>query len=68
MKPLAFDVRTAARMTGLSPHTIRQYIRRGLLRITRCGRRVLIPADALEKLIEVGVASNTRTAESGEKA
>jgi excisionase family DNA binding protein len=65
MKPLAVDVRTAATMTGLSQHTIRQYIRRGLLGVTRCGRRVLIPVGALEKLIEIGVNSDKPVEELG---
>lgn len=65
MKPLAFDVSTAAKMTGLSVHTIRQYIRRGILRVTRCGRRVLIPLDALEKLVEMGTPSNKESVEIG---
>jgi excisionase family DNA binding protein len=65
MKPLAVDVRTAATMTGLSSHTIRQYIRHGLLRVTRCGRRILIPAGALEKLVETGVNSHKPVEELG---
>ena len=57
MEVMAFDVNTAAKMTGLSEHTLRQYVREGWLKVTRCGRRVLIPADSLEKLVREGAPS-----------
>jgi len=65
MDAMAFDVSTAAKITGLSEHTLRQYVRKGWLRVTRCGRRVLIPVESLEKLVREGVPS--RSAENGEK-
>ncbi len=65
MKPLAFDVSTAAKMTGLSPHTIRQYIRRGILKVTRCGRRVLLGRH-VGNVGSGGVPSNQRASGSEE--
>ncbi len=56
-RPLAVDVVTAARMTSLSPHTIRLYIRTGRLRVTRCGRRVLVPVESLAELVREGAPS-----------
>ena len=51
MEPLAVDVREAARLTAVSPYTIRRYIQRGTLRAVRIGRRVLVPFDELERLV-----------------
>jgi excisionase family DNA binding protein len=59
MDAIAFDVSTAAKMSGLSEHTLRQYIRKGWLNATRCGRRVLIPADSLKKLVREGAPSRS---------
>ena len=54
MQPLAVDVREAARLTSLSVFTIRRYIHRGSLKATRIGRRVVVPLEALERLIREG--------------
>lgn len=51
MEPLAVDVGEAARLTLLSPYTIRRWIHRGLLPATRVGRRGWIPIVALENLL-----------------
>jgi excisionase family DNA binding protein len=59
MEAMAFDVSTAARMTGLSEHTLRQYVRKGWLTATRCGRRIVIPAASLEKLVREGAPSRS---------
>lgn len=55
MQPLAVDVREAGRLTSLSHHTIRAYIRRGKLRAVKAGRRVLVPISALQELCEQGL-------------
>jgi len=55
--PLAVDVREAARLTSLSVFTIRRYIQRGMLGATRVGRRVIVPREALERLIREGSTS-----------
>ncbi len=54
LEPLAVSIDEAARLIGLSPHTIRAYERRGLIRATRIGTRVLIPIAELRRLIEEG--------------
>ncbi len=55
MEPLAVDIREAARLTSLSPHTIRWYARTGRIRSVRCGRRILIPVEALRELSRHGL-------------
>jgi excisionase family DNA binding protein len=54
MEPLAVDVREAARLTSLSPHTIRAYIRSGRMLAVRIGRRVLIEPREIKRLIVEG--------------
>ena len=60
MERLAVDVKKAAEMTSLSPHTIRLYIRKGILPVSRVGRRVIISVDALRKLVREGCNSPRR--------
>jgi excisionase family DNA binding protein len=55
MPPLAVDFRTGAKLTSLSPFTLRAYVRSGKLRGTRCGRRWLIPLEELKRLVREGV-------------
>lgn len=57
--PLTVDVKTAAQMTSLSPHTIRLYLRTGRLQAVKCGRRVLIPVESLRKLVGIGCPRRT---------
>jgi excisionase family DNA binding protein len=54
MEPLAVDVREAARLTSLSPFTIRAYIRMGKIKVARCGRRLLVPMAELSRLVSEG--------------
>lgn len=54
-KPLAVGVNEAAKMLGVSPFTIRNYIASGRLRAVRVGRRVLVPMEVLEKVMVEGV-------------
>jgi len=55
--PLAVGIAEAERLTSLSRPTLRLYIRTGKLRVTRCGRRVLIPVEALQELVRDGAPS-----------
>jgi excisionase family DNA binding protein len=55
--PLAVSIEEAARLSGLSKYTIRAYERRGLIKATRIGRRVLIPIDELKRVLRDGVNS-----------
>lgn len=56
MEPLAIDVKEAARLSSLSVFTIRRYIKRGLLKATRVGRRVIVPVSSVELLVRQGCA------------
>lgn len=50
MKQL-YDINSAARLLGISPWTVRAYIRRGKLKPVRLGRRVLLEESELERLV-----------------
>ena len=56
MDVLAIGLRQAATALGLSHWTLRQWIRKGTIRVVRLGRRVLIEPSELERLIEQGRA------------
>jgi len=58
MEPLAVDIREAGRLTSLSPHTIRAYVRKGKIRAVRVGRRVLVPIESLQDLLRPTYASD----------
>ena len=47
----AFSIAEAAEAAGVSRSTIKAQIVQGRLRITRLGRRVLIPAGELDRLL-----------------
>jgi len=53
MQPLK-SVKEAAGLLGISPWTVRSYIRDGRLRPVRLGRRVLLSEDELERLVRAG--------------
>lgn len=46
-----YDINSAARLLGISPWTVRAYIRRGKLKPVRLGRRVLLEESELERLV-----------------
>jgi excisionase family DNA binding protein len=54
---LAYLPREAAMASTLSITTIREMIRDGRLPVTRVGRRVLITAETLERLVTTGSAA-----------
>jgi excisionase family DNA binding protein len=56
-RPLAVDLNGAARLVSLSKPTLRLYIRKGRLRATKCGKKVLIPMSELERLVMQGAPS-----------
>ena len=56
MQQLLVGVPAAAEALGLSPWTIRKYIRRGQIHAVRIGRRVLIEPSELQRLIDEGRA------------
>ncbi len=55
MEPLAVDIGEAGRLLGISPHTVRLYVRQGKIRAVRFGRRLSIPMAEIERLARVGV-------------
>lgn len=63
MDPIAVTVQEAGRLTSLSPHTIRSYIRQRKLRGVHVGRRVVVPVSELQRLIAEGSPS-TNSGES----
>jgi excisionase family DNA binding protein len=61
MKPL-HDVRSAAQILGISPWTVRGYIRAGKLKPIRLGRLVRLEEGEIQKLVsdaKSGVAAVT---------
>lgn len=53
MEPLK-SIEEAAEIWGVSPWTVRAYVRQGKIRPVRIGRRVLIEAAEVLRLIEEG--------------
>lgn len=47
-----FTVKEAAHLLGVSVSTCREAIRAGQIPAIRCGRRVLVPVQALERLLD----------------
>jgi excisionase family DNA binding protein len=54
MQQLLIGVRQAADAIGISPWTIRQYVRQGKIHAVRIGRRVLIEPAELQRIITEG--------------
>lgn len=54
---LSFTLQDAARLSGLSPASLRRRAREGELRLFRCGGRTLVDAAALRRLLGVGPAA-----------
>ena len=52
LAPLAVDTETAARMLGVSPSTIRAYVRRGDLIPRYCGTKPIIPVEELKYFLD----------------
>lgn len=56
-----FGVEDAAKKLAISPWTLRAYIQRGTVRTVRIGRRVLLSADELRRIVEHGSEPGRRT-------
>jgi excisionase family DNA binding protein len=54
MAPQLFSIDEAAGILGVSGRFLRLLGRRGDLRVTRLGRRVLVPASEIERLAAKG--------------
>jgi excisionase family DNA binding protein len=59
MGPLALSVAQAALVCDLSERTLRNYIKRGELKVSRAGRRILIRPQCLEAFL-VGLEAPER--------
>jgi excisionase family DNA binding protein len=55
-KPLAVSVSRAASLVGVSRWSIRNFAKTGRLRVSRLGRRTVIPFESLEQLIRDSAA------------
>jgi excisionase family DNA binding protein len=55
MSPLR-SVKQTAELCGISPWTVRSYIKQGKLRPIRIGRRVLFDERELERFIQIGAS------------
>lgn len=51
---ITYSLTDAARLSGLSPSTIRRRAADGALRLVRVGRRTLVCGDSLRRLLAVG--------------
>ena len=49
-EPFYVSWREACRLTNLSDNTLRALVRTGAVKVTRVGRRVLVPREALRHL------------------
>jgi excisionase family DNA binding protein len=58
VRPLAVTIAQAAQMTSLSQFTVREQIKKGRLRATKIGRRVVIPMRELERFVNGGPGVN----------
>jgi excisionase family DNA binding protein len=59
------SIEQAAGLLGISPWTVRSYIRSGRLRSVRIGRRVLLAEHELERLVSEGQEQIQNEQDSG---
>jgi hypothetical protein len=50
-RPIAVSIARAAKMTTLSPATLRAYAKTARLRVARFGRRIIVPTTSLEEFL-----------------
>jgi hypothetical protein len=63
-RPLAVSIARAAQLTSLCQRTIRNYALAGKVATVRCGRRIIIPFEALEGLVKFGVEAKSNEKEN----
>ena len=54
MEQIAMGLREAAASVGLSPWTLRAWIRQGKVAAVRLGRRVMIEPEELHRMVQAG--------------
>lgn len=55
MPPKAVGVAEAARLLGIRPPTLRVMVMKEKIRVVRIGRRVLVPMETIDKILQEGV-------------
>jgi excisionase family DNA binding protein len=61
---LQYPIDEGAALLGISKHTLIRDIRRGLVKTTRYGKKVLIPRDELFRLAGEGISTEARRIEA----
>lgn len=61
VRPIVYDIPSAAQALLLSVSTVRKLIRRGLLPVSRIGDRILIQEKSLVALLEMAEGKGIRT-------
>jgi excisionase family DNA binding protein len=54
---LSYTLNEAAELTGISAYTLRRMVLRGQLMSARIGKKILIPAGELQRIVAVGANS-----------
>jgi excisionase family DNA binding protein len=67
-RPLAYELQSAERLTGISRSQLYELIKRGELPIVKVGRRTLITDDDLQALITRRRVARTATRPSASRA
>jgi excisionase family DNA binding protein len=60
MERLALSIKESAESIGVSPWTIRAWIKQGKLAATRLGRRVCVTPEALAKFVREGTQTREK--------
>ena len=55
-----FPIRQAAEMLGVCPDTIRRLANKGKLRLVRVARRVLVPAQEIDRVADQGESGGSQ--------
>jgi len=54
MEQMAFDLKEGSQVSKISVSLLRRAIKAGKLRVTRIGRRIVIPSENLKKFVQEG--------------
>jgi excisionase family DNA binding protein len=55
LRPILHSVEETANLIRISPHTVRAYVRSGLIKPTRIGTRVLVSAAEIDRIAVEGL-------------
>lgn len=67
-EPVFLSTRDAAALAGVHPATVRDWLRRGLLREHRAGREIRVRRDELLVFLSRGATANTQRVDLDERA